>query len=129
MVVLIDAETASGAEVVAGAIKDHHRGVIVGQRSAGKGSMQHVFPLTLPAARLGSAVGDGAAALRLTTAKLFSPLDNPYTDHGVLPDIVVDHVPDMGDPSSMMGVLQLQRHQFETALHAARELAAKPGNP
>jgi carboxyl-terminal processing protease len=146
LVVLIDGETASGAEVVAGAVKDHHRGVLVGQKSAGKGSMQYIFPLrwrsTLaspagePAVSSGSSEADPTSArteaaspaeagLRLTTAALFSPLDYPYNGHGVLPDVTVDRLPDMADPQSMMTMLQLQQLQFEAALRAARELAGR----
>lgn len=78
LVVLIDQDSASAAEIFAGAIHDHQRGTIVGQRSFGKGSVQGIFPLTT-----------AGAGLRLTTAKFFSPLGKPYSGVGVEPNIIV----------------------------------------
>ena len=78
LVVLIDQDSASAAEIFAGAIRDHQRGTIVGQRSFGKGSVQGIFPLTV-----------GSAGLRLTTAKFFSPTGKPYSGVGVEPHVVV----------------------------------------
>jgi len=111
LVVLIDGDSASASEIVAGAIKDHRRGILVGQRSFGKGSVQQVLPLR-PA----------YGAVRLTTARLFSPLDACYNDVGVTPDIYVE--PPMLGPSP--GLVELQRTQFEAALRTARELLMKP---
>lgn len=78
LVVLIDGESASASEIFAGAIRDHRRGNIVGQRSYGKGSVQGIFPLSL--------AGSG---VRLTTAKFYSPNGHPISHVGVQPDIVV----------------------------------------
>jgi carboxyl-terminal processing protease len=78
LVVLIDGESASASEIFAGAIRDHRRGNIVGQRSYGKGSVQGIFPLSL-----------AGAGVRLTTAKFYSPLGHPISNVGVQPDIVV----------------------------------------
>ena len=78
LVVLIDQNSASAAEIFAGAIRDHRRGTVVGVRSFGKGSVQGIFPLE------GSTAG-----LRLTTAKFYSPSGRPYTGSGVEPDILV----------------------------------------
>jgi carboxyl-terminal processing protease len=55
LVVLIDQESASAAEIFAGAIRDHHRGVIVGTRSYGKGTVQGIFPLDVCNAEIGRA--------------------------------------------------------------------------
>jgi carboxyl-terminal processing protease len=77
LVVLVDQDSASAAEIFAGAIRDHHRGTIVGRRSYGKGSVQGIFPLV---------AGGG---VRLTTAKFFSPSGRPFNRVGVEPDIVV----------------------------------------
>jgi carboxyl-terminal processing protease len=77
MVVLINAGSASGSEILAGALKDYKRAVIVGEKSYGKGSVQTVVPL-----------GDGSA-LKLTTSKYFTPLGNVIHEKGVEPDIVV----------------------------------------
>ncbi len=78
LVVLIDGDSASASEIFAGAIRDHSRGVLVGTRSYGKGSVQGIFPL-----------GVGGAGIRLTTAKFYSPKGHPFSHVGVEPDIVV----------------------------------------
>jgi carboxyl-terminal processing protease len=78
LVVLIDQNSASAAEIFAGAIRDHRRGTIVGARSYGKGSVQGIFPLEI-----------AHAGLRLTTAKFYSPSGRPYNNLGVEPDVVV----------------------------------------
>ena len=76
LVVLVDGDSASASEIFAGAIKDSGRGLIVGSRSYGKGSVQGIFPLT----------GAGAGA-RITTAKFFSPSGHPISRVGITPDI------------------------------------------
>ncbi|HKD35898.1 MAG TPA: S41 family peptidase, partial [Pirellulales bacterium] len=78
LVVLIDGDSASASEIFAGAIRDHHRGVIVGVRSYGKGSVQGIFPLNI--------AGTG---IRLTTAKFYSPNHLGFVHVGVTPDVVV----------------------------------------
>ena len=78
LVVMIDKDSASAAEIFAGAIRDHRRGTIVGHQSYGKGSVQGIFPLH------GSLAG-----MRLTTAKFYSPNGRPYSLVGVKPDIQV----------------------------------------
>lgn len=78
MVVLIDAGSASAAEIVAGALQDQHRAIIVGQKSFGKGSVQSLLPLSN---------GDG---LRLTTARYFTPSGNSIQARGILPDVPLD---------------------------------------
>ncbi|MGY8769005.1 MAG: S41 family peptidase [Pirellulales bacterium] len=81
LVVLIDSNSASASEILAGAIHDHHRGTIVGERSYGKGSVQGIFPL-----------GVSSAGLRLTTAKFYSPSGQAISKRGVTPDVVVQIV-------------------------------------
>jgi carboxyl-terminal processing protease len=78
LVVLIDGDSASASEIFAGAVRDHSRGVIVGTRSYGKGTVQGIFPLAV-----------GGAGLRLTTAKFYSPNGHPFSHVGVEPDVVV----------------------------------------
>jgi carboxyl-terminal processing protease len=78
MVVLIDGGTASASEIVAGALQDHHRAVILGTRSFGKGSVQTIIPLP------------GAGAMRLTTARYFTPSGRSIQGSGIDPDIIVE---------------------------------------
>jgi carboxyl-terminal processing protease len=78
LTLIIDQDSASAAEIFAGAIHDHHRGTIVGVRSFGKGSVQGIFPLEA-----------SDTGLRLTTAKFYSPGGRPYSRVGVEPDVVV----------------------------------------
>jgi len=78
IVVLVNEGSASGSEIVAGALQDYKRAIIVGVKSFGKGSVQTVIPLN-----------DGSA-LRLTTSKYFTPLGKEIHGKGVIPDIVVE---------------------------------------
>jgi carboxyl-terminal processing protease len=77
MVVLINSASASAAEIVAGALQDHHRATLMGTRSFGKGSVQSIIPL------------DGRGALRLTTALYYTPSGRSIQGEGVAPDVVV----------------------------------------
>ena len=77
--VLIDHDSASASEILAGALKDHHRALILGQKSYGKGSVQSIFALR-----------SAPAGLKLTTAKFYSPMSRPYSEQGVVPDIRVE---------------------------------------
>ena len=83
MIVLTDAGTASASEIVAGALQDHHRALIMGERSFGKGSVQTVVQ-TGP-----------EAALRLTTARYYTPSGRSVQAGGIQPDIAV---PQLTDP-------------------------------
>ncbi|EBA05918.1 S41 family peptidase [Sagittula stellata] len=78
LVVLINGGSASASEIVAGALQDHHRAIVVGTKSFGKGSVQTVMPLR----------GDGA--MRLTTARYYTPSGRSIQALGVSPDIVVE---------------------------------------
>lgn len=78
MVVLINGGSASASEIVAGALQDHHRAILVGTKSFGKGSVQTVMPLR----------SDGA--MRLTTARYYTPSGRSIQALGVAPDIIVE---------------------------------------
>ncbi len=77
MVILINGGSASAAEIVAGALKDHHRAILLGTRSFGKGSVQTIIPLS------------DNSGLRLTTARYFTPSGTSIQALGIEPDIVV----------------------------------------
>ncbi|MBA3897973.1 MAG: S41 family peptidase [Sphingomonadaceae bacterium] len=83
IVVLVDAGSASAAEIVAGALQDQHRALVMGERSFGKGSVQTLLPLT------------STTALRLTTARYYTPSGRSVQEGGIEPDIAV---PQLSDP-------------------------------
>ncbi|QDT89240.1 S41 family peptidase [Gimesia algae] len=78
LVLLIDENSASASEIVAGALTDHRRATVVGRKSYGKWSVQSIFPIR------------GSTGLRLTTAKFYSPQGNTYGKIGIKPTITVE---------------------------------------
>jgi len=83
VIVLVDAGSASASEIVAGALQDQQRAVIMGERSFGKGSVQTLIPLS------------ATTALRLTTARYYTPSGRSVQEGGIKPDI---QVPQLTDP-------------------------------
>jgi carboxyl-terminal processing protease len=80
LIILINEGSASASEIVAGALQDYHRGVIVGIRSFGKGSVQTVIPL------------DKTHALKLTTALYYTPAGRQIQNEGIKPDVTIENL-------------------------------------
>ena len=95
IVVLINGATASAAEIVAGALQDDKRAIVVGTRSFGKGTVQTILPL-----------GGSKGALRLTTARYFTPSGRSIQAKGIDPDVLVEEkVPDSVKAAAAEGAL------------------------
>ena len=99
MVVLVNSGSASASEIVAGALQDHKRAVIMGTRSFGKGSVQTILP-----------IGNGTA-IKLTTARYFTPSGRSIQAKGIEPDIVVED-PSMPSEEEGLGIREadLDKH-------------------
>ena len=116
LIVLIDGNSASASEIFAGAIRDHRRGTVIGQRSYGKGSVQGIFPLE-----------ESGAGIRLTTAKFYSPNGHPISYRGVMPDIVIEETHTVAKPVVDAGIEAPQAGQdsvIQRALTVARQQMA-----
>lgn len=86
IVVLINSGSASAAEIVAGALQDRGRAVVIGRRSFGKGSVQSVIPLI-----------KHGGALRMTTQRYYTPSGKSIQGRGIMPDMLVAIAPDTGE--------------------------------
>ncbi len=111
IIVLVDAGSASASEIVAGALQDHHRGLVMGERSFGKGSVQNVLPLTRD------------TGLRLTVARYHLPSGRSVQEGGIKPDI---QVPQLSDPDYKKRTLiresDLRRHLVNEITDDSKEL-------
>jgi len=107
IVVLIDAGSASASEIVAGALQDQRRAVVLGERSFGKGSVQSLFQL------------DREHAVKLTTARYFTPNGRSVQEGGIEPDI---RVPQISDPD-MRRRAELSLRESDLRGHLVNEVA------
>jgi carboxyl-terminal processing protease len=112
IVVLINAASASASEIVAGALQDHHRAIVMGTQSYGKGSVQTVIPLK------------GRGALRLTTALYYTPNGRSIQDEGISPDVVVEASKDAQIESG----IRLSENALSGAIANPGSLDGKSGN-
>jgi carboxyl-terminal processing protease len=109
IVVLIDAGSASASEIVAGALQDQHRAVVMGERSFGKGSVQSLLPLTRD------------SAIKLTTARYYTPSGRSVQEGGIDPDIVV---PQLSDPDAARRA-KFQFRESDLRGHLMNEIGLK----
>ena len=114
LVVLIDDQSASAAEIFAGAIRERRRGTVIGSRSYGKGSVQSIFPLDLT-----------NGGLRLTTSKFYSPSGRPYAGVGVEPNVIVRQVARPVDDSGQLVPIADEDPVLTAAMQAARQMLAQ----
>ncbi len=119
VVVLINGGTASAAEIVAGALQDHRRALVIGTRSFGKGSVQTVLPL------------DEKRAIKLTTARYYTPSGRSIQVDGIAPDIVVERatIQPIGD-GEQVTESSLQRHlRNDSGGSRGRQQDPEPASP
>ncbi|HEY6824245.1 MAG TPA: S41 family peptidase, partial [Steroidobacteraceae bacterium] len=118
LVVLVNGGSASASEIVAGALKDHGRALLVGRRTYGKGSVQTVLPLSR------------GGAVKLTTSRYFTPSGASIHGKGIVPDVLEDGPGDppaeLGAGKSADGPLTARDADVRLALAVLKERAGAP---
>jgi carboxyl-terminal processing protease len=112
MVVLVNGGSASASEIVAGALQDHQRAVIVGTQTFGKGSVQTILPLS------------NNTAIKLTTARYYTPSGRSIQAKGIAPDVVVEETLN-GNLHDRLREADLERH-LQNDKEIAAAAAPKP---
>jgi carboxyl-terminal processing protease len=115
MVVLVNGGSASASEIVAGALQDHKRAVIMGTQTFGKGSVQTILP-----------IGNGTA-IKLTTARYYTPGGRSIQAKGIVPDIVVEDPAMPSDEDFGVREADLERH-LSNGTEPKEEPVAKPSD-
>ncbi|HLO09577.1 MAG TPA: S41 family peptidase, partial [Desulfobacteria bacterium] len=120
VVVLINGGSASASEILAGALQDHKRAVVMGTQSFGKGSVQSIFPLP------------GGAGLKLTTALYYTPKGRSIQAKGITPDIIVGNGEIAAAPATKGPEIRerdLENHIEESGVEPGVEEPAPAGKP
>jgi carboxyl-terminal processing protease len=112
LIVLVNGGSASASEIVAGAVQDHGRGILVGTQTFGKGSVQTIFPMK-----------DGSG-VRLTTARYYTPNGRSIQAKGIIPDIIVKPLlpeEEKVTPPKQPTEKDLERHLIDVEKEASKE--------
>jgi len=120
MIVLVNAGSASASEIVAGALQDHKRALVLGTQTFGKGSVQTILPL------------DESAAIRLTTARYYTPNGRSIQATGITPDIVLDNIVTKASAEGGPSFPQLREENLPRHFEQKEEAPAPapaPANP
>jgi carboxyl-terminal processing protease len=121
MVVLVNNASASASEIVAGALQDHKRAVVMGTQTFGKGSVQTIIPIR--------AEGNTPAAIKLTTARYYTPSGRSIQAKGIVPDLLVEDTPEGNFASFAVREADLVRHLEDRNNQDAERRAGQSASP
>ena len=121
MVVLVNNASASASEIVAGALQDHKRAVVMGTQTFGKGSVQTIIPIR--------AEGNTPAAIKLTTARYYTPSGRSIQAKGIVPDLLVEDTPEGNFASFAVREADLVRHLEDRNNQDAERRAGSSASP
>jgi|LNFM01.1.fsa_nt_gb carboxyl-terminal processing protease len=118
MVVLVNGASASASEIVAGALQDHKRAVVIGTQTFGKGSVQTIIPI--------NSSGDKPAAIKLTTARYYTPNGRSIQAKGIVPDLQVEDTPEGNFAGFSVREADLARHLEDKTQSEQQRRATQP---